>query len=263
MAQTRELLVFTDLDGTLIDHETYSWTPATEALVALKNAGCGVVLASSKTAAEIEGLRAEMGLEAWPAIVENGAGVLMPHASADADTAAYVTLRKTLNDLPDELRQNFTGFGDLSVQDVADLTGLNKPAAALAKQRAFSEPGLWSGSQEARDRFIATLDDAGVIAQQGGRFLTLSFGGNKADRLSELAQRCGARKTVALGDAPNDSLMIEAADIGIVITNPHGTKLPPLKGEDTGQITRTTLTGPRGWNTAILTLLDTLNIQRT
>ena len=46
------LLVFTDLDGMLIGHETYSWEAARPALNPLRTIGAGTVLASSKTAPE-------------------------------------------------------------------------------------------------------------------------------------------------------------------------------------------------------------------
>ena len=74
-----DLMVFTDLDGTLIDHDTYEFTPATEALNTLKNMSAGIVLASSKTTPEISKLREKIGITQWPAIVENGAGVLPPN----------------------------------------------------------------------------------------------------------------------------------------------------------------------------------------
>lgn len=69
-------LVFTDLDGTLLDHETYSFAPAAEALAALKARGVPLVLASSKTAAEIAELHRALGLGDTPAIVEKRRGAL-------------------------------------------------------------------------------------------------------------------------------------------------------------------------------------------
>lgn len=47
------LLIFTDLDGTLLDHESYDFTPARPMLARLAAMRAPVVLASSKTAAEI------------------------------------------------------------------------------------------------------------------------------------------------------------------------------------------------------------------
>ena len=94
------LLVFTDLDGTLLDHETYDHSPARPALSRLKAIGAGVVLASSKTAAEIAPLRSDLGLEDWPAIVENGGGVLAPGQSATDNAGNYRELRDIIGELP-------------------------------------------------------------------------------------------------------------------------------------------------------------------
>ncbi len=248
-------LVFSDLDGTLLDHETYSFDAARPALAALAEAGCGVVLASSKTGPEIAQLRAAMGLAEWPAIVENGAGVLEPGAAPEAG-AEYAQLRAWLEGLPGDMRGAFRGFGDMSDREVAEVTGLAPEAAALARQRGFTEPGLWTGNQEALDVFLERAAQAGITARRGGRFLTLSFGATKADRMAEIAARYAPEATVALGDAPNDVEMIEAADIGVIVRNPEAPGLPRLPKEEAGRIFRTQKSGPDGWNLAVLSILS-------
>lgn len=257
MTATLPILVFTDLDGTLIDHDTYRWEAAKPALDALRRIGAGVVLASSKTAPEISALRVDLQLEDWPAIVENGSGVLPPQTRVVSDGGRYDELRAVLDALPADLRSLYQGFGDLGPKQVAQITGLSPQSAVLACERAFSEPGLWHGDDAQKQDFIAALAEHGVIAQQGGRFLTLSFGGNKADQMRAITQRYAPEMTVALGDAPNDIAMLETADLGIVVANPHSARLPELAGENLGRIMRSTLIGPRGWNDSILTLLRT------
>lgn len=256
------LMVFTDLDGTLIDHETYAWDAARPALRRLRQIGAGVVLASSKTSAEICELRQAMGWDDWPAIVENGAGVLPPHVRQVAGQTRYAALRSALDDAAGALRRHFVGFGDMTTAEVADLTGLSHDAAQLARQREFSEPGLWHGTPEQRTDFVARLASAGVIAQQGGRFLTLSFGGNKVDQMRDLIATYRPDHTIALGDAPNDVRMLEQAQYGIVIANPHGAGIPALNGESDGRIIRSTGIGPVGWNQEVLSLINTLNLPR-
>ena len=91
-------------------------------------------------------------------------------------------------------------------------------------------------------------------------FLTLSFGKTKADQMAVVISRLKPRYTVALGDAPNDVEMLEAADAGIIIANPHRPPLPLLKGETVGRITRTTHAGPKGWNEAMIAHLDQLEL---
>ncbi|MDQ2094618.1 HAD-IIB family hydrolase [Rhodalgimonas zhirmunskyi] len=255
------LIIFTDLDGTLLDHESYSYAPAQEALSTLKARDVPLILASSKTAAEIAGLHAALGLGEAPAIVENGAAVWHPGA-ADEAGEAYARLRGRLDAVPAVLRAKFTGFGDMSAAEVAEVTGLSPEAAALAQARAHSEPGLWQGDGESETEFRAVLHELGVTARRGGRFLTLSFGGTKAGRMAEIAARYGTPKTMALGDAPNDIEMIEAADRGVIIRNDHGTNIPTLLGETEGRILRTDTAGPTGWNRAVLEALNDMDTKQ-
>ncbi|WP_281954588.1 HAD-IIB family hydrolase [Pseudophaeobacter arcticus] len=261
MTNLHRLMVFTDLDGTLIDHVTYRWDAAQQALTALQRLSAAVVLASSKTAAEIGALRSDLELEDWPAIVENGAGILSPHGKCVPQAAHYQAVRSVLDGLPGPLRRCFRGFGDVTADQLVEMTGLARPQAKLAQQRAFSEPGQWLGTAQQRSDFLAYLLEQGVTAQQGGRFLTLSFGGNKADQLLKIVQSYQPQHTIALGDAPNDIQMLEKVDFGVVVANPHRAPLPLLKGEARGQILRTKEAGPVGWNTAVLQLLDRLHMK--
>lgn len=252
------LLVFSDLDGTLLSHEDYCWESARPALTALKEAGAGVILATSKTAAEVAPLRRSMGLGRWPAIVENGAGLL----GAGKETASQCSRYTDLLDRIAVLPPGFRGFRAMSDHEVADLTGLTLGSARNARTRDFSEPGVWQGTEADLGRFLKAVRSAGLQAQRGGRFLTLSFGGNKADRLRDLARLYSAGLTAALGDAPNDAAMLQAADVGFIVSNPHGPDLPPLPGEAEGRIRRTELAGPAGWNAAVLGLLQDLNLTK-
>ncbi|MFU8862881.1 MAG: HAD-IIB family hydrolase [Rhodobacterales bacterium] len=257
MTPSAPLVVFTDLDGTLLDHVSYDWTPARPALDRLAAIGAPVVLSSSKTGAEIAVFQERMGLTAYPAIVENGAGLLT--SGTGIPTAQdYAKLRAALGRLPKDLRALFRGFGDMDLAALVEATGLALDDAARAKARAFSEPGLWLGDAATRAAFVSALGGLGISARQGGRFLTLSFGKTKADRMAEVTAQYHPRHVIALGDASNDIEMLEAADVGVVIANPHHTRLPPLAGEDAGRIIRTEDPGPQGWNFAVMALLDRL-----
>ena len=258
MNERPDLLVFSDLDGTLLDHQTYDWLPARPALDRLIAHGAGVVLASSKTAAEITVLRNDMGLEAWPAIVENGCGILESGNRQAASGEMYQTLRHRIADLP----AGFRGFGDMDVNEVQDRTGLSKTAARHAKSRCFSEPGVWQGPDDMLDKFLSEATQAGLAAQRGGRFLTLSFGGTKADRMAELIDRFAPQLTIALGDAPNDVQMLELADHGVIVANPASPELPKLAGEALGRIRRTKATGPAGWSEAVSAVLDEIDTKK-
>lgn len=256
-----QLIVFTDLDGTLLDHQTYSHAAAGAALAALKSHGVPLVLASSKTASEIAPLRAELGFEHCEAIVENGAGILEAHQTGDGSDEPHQRLLDALASLPPALRRCFEGFSDWSDEEVAKRTHLALDQARKAKQRQFSEPGLWSGDEAERNQFKALLHKHGITALQGGRFMTLSFGSDKAQRMIDIVERYSksGRRTfaVALGDAGNDIKMLETADLGVIIPNSGHGGIKTLAGETSGRIVRETAEGPAGWNRAVLGLFNT------
>lgn len=252
-----KLVIFSDLDGTLLDHDTYQWTAARPALDRLASMEIPVVLASSKTAAEIRLLQADMRLTQHPAIVENGSGII--GLDGENQTPSYTKLRRQIEALPDRLNRRFRGFGDMDAAEVAAVTGLSLDAACRAKARDFSEPGLWSGDEDELGQFQDVLSAHGITAQQGGRFLTLSFGRTKADAMNTIVAALKPEKTMALGDAPNDIDLLQAADFGVLVANPYRPPLPELPGETQGRIIRTTQAGPTGWNTAVNAYLDMLN----
>lgn len=264
-SQTRPpVIVFSDLDGTLLDHETYQFDLANEALRVLSETGAALVLASSKTAAEIAGIRSAAGFAHCPAIVENGSGVLEPNQSPEGlDNSAYMNLLDKLEELPAAFRQRFAGFSNWSAEDVATQTGLSISSAKLAKQRCFSEPVKWTGTEDKLREFIALLSEKGISARHGGRFLTLSFGSTKADQMTRITSRFFPAPTIALGDAPNDIEMICSANYGVIVRNSHGMGIDASMIKSSNRIIRTAAEGPRGWNHAILELTKKIGISPT
>lgn len=170
----------------------------------------------------------------------------------------YHRIRVALAKLPRELRESFRGFGDMDAAEVAALTGLDAESSIRAKQRHHSEPGLWMGEGRHLAEFEHALQQSGIKARRGGRFLTLSFGRTKADALQEIRTLLRADTVIALGDAPNDIEMLECADHAVIVRNDSGRTLPALDGESSGRIVRTEREGPSGWNDAVLSLLDAL-----
>jgi HAD superfamily hydrolase (TIGR01484 family) len=71
-----QLIIFTDLDGTLLDSD-YSFRKALPALKMIKAEAVPLVLCSSKTKMEIEQIRKKM-TNSYPFISENGGGIYVP-----------------------------------------------------------------------------------------------------------------------------------------------------------------------------------------
>ncbi len=262
------LVVFSDLDGTLLDHHDYSYEAARPALEALRGAGAPLVLCSSKTRAEMIPLHQELGLSA-PIIVENGGGIFAPPdcllAKGEPWREADGGWRVMEIGLPiDEVRArsaNFLdrlklkGFGELSDRQVAKLTGLSKEAAARARAREFNEPILPPQDAAQGDQLIAAATEAGLQVTRGGRFWHLLGGGDKgkAVRLLKVlyAKHDPELLTMALGDAPNDLPMLAAVERPVLVARPDGSHASlDLEG-----LTREPLAGPAGFNQAVLAAL--------
>ena len=73
----KKLIIFTDLDGTLLDHYTYSFDAALPALKLLKEKNIPLIICSSKTKREIEYYREKLD-NRHPFISENGGGIFIP-----------------------------------------------------------------------------------------------------------------------------------------------------------------------------------------
>ena len=70
-------IIYTDLDGSLLDHYTYEATPAKSLLRQLDNLGTPVIPCTSKTVAEVIPLCRSLNLFG-PFIAENGALICVP-----------------------------------------------------------------------------------------------------------------------------------------------------------------------------------------
>ena len=257
-------LVFTDLDGSLLDHDSYSYSVAVPALQRLEQLGIPVIIATSKTRAEVELLRRELGNRA-PFIVENGAAVYIPEGlfcAQPAQTSArdgywvreVAAPREYWLSVLDDLGGSFAGefdhFARLGSAGIAHLTGLPEHAAALANEREYSEPVRWLGSPERREAFVARLRASGAHPLQGGRFLAVSGDCDKGRALAWLRKvyrescRADACHDLAIGDSGNDCAMLEAAETALVVRSPAHDF--PLLARREGVIYSTGF-GPAGW----------------
>lgn len=257
-------LVFTDLDGTLLDHDDYSYHAAESVLAELRQADISVVIVTSKTRAEVEPLWRALQLRS-PFVVENGAAIYAPLDSAWVRPdwcersglacrvlASEVQGEEFWSSLLDDVTDSYQRFSQLSPAQVADITGLSIASASLALQREFSDPLYWSGSHDARHAFINRLQEQGYRVVCGGRFVHVLQGSDKGQAVRYLTQHARVHwptvlTTLALGDGGNDVSMLEVADIAVRVRSLHH-DFPVVAHE---RVFSTNGVGPEGWAEAI------------
>jgi mannosyl-3-phosphoglycerate phosphatase len=278
-----KLVLFTDLDGTLLD-DAYSFTPAIPALERIREKKVPCIVCSSKTRSEIEHYRRQLSNND-PFISENGGAIFVPQGYLGfrisdfrfekvignhkkilvGENGGYEVVQ--LGEEYSRLRAAITGlrsegfpirgFGDMSAEEVAGVTGLSLNEAAMAKEREFDEPFLFDGDDEQRRQLPKRIEALGLHMTQGQFYHLLG----DSDKGKAVSIACllfhkafgGVMRTAALGDGPNDLPMLEAVDCPIVVRKADGSYHSRLEGKG---FTKADGIGPEGWNTAVLTLLE-------
>jgi mannosyl-3-phosphoglycerate phosphatase len=265
-------VVFTDLDGTLLDPVTYSYEKSLDGIKRLKEKGIPLIFCSAKTRAEQEVYRRKMKLS-YPFIVENGGAIFIPqgyfpfsfdyHKKIDNLLvielgSPYKEIRRLLNEVRERGGFHFRGFGDMNAEEVAQVTGLDIESAKLAKQREYDETVVsCERAKQSRvtsrevDKGLEKIREVGLNCAHGGRFYDIMGDNDKGKAvtiMSDLYRRMwGEIETIGLGDSLNDLPMLAAVDIPILVQKRdyswENISLPNLR--------KVQGVGPEGWSKAI------------
>ena len=268
-------IVFTDLDGTLLDHNTYDWQPARPALEKLNAMNIPVVFNTSKTRAELLYWQKKTG-NRHPFIVENGSAIFIPNhypqATNNPGDCECIELGIKRSDILRWLQQNALAFGDcyksfvdLSVNELVQLTDLPPEQAQLALQREYSEAVHWLGDEKKKQLFIQAAMESGFRVLVGGRFIHLLGCSDKGKASAALLSHLNnlgifghqssseneqhALTTISCGDSPNDIDMLQWSDLAILVRSHK--PAPPVKHKN---LIYTQALGPAGFAEAINSL---------
>jgi len=262
-------LIFTDLDGTLLDHHDYSFSAASKALELVEERKIPLIIATSKTFSEVVKLQTEVGIR-HPFIVENGAGVFIPSSCVLAkedwhreeeewikvsQSKSYLESRLFLNSMKD--KYGLRGFGDMELKEIIELTGLHINDAKNAKKRDFTEPFIIEDHLLIPE-LTQEANALGFDVIQGGRFFHLiTLYQDKAKAMLSLKLLYEEYHqypfhSIALGDSNNDFTMLEHADYGVLIPRHDGIYAPFVAPD----LIKAPFAGPKGWNSSVLGILD-------
>jgi len=264
-ASATKLVVFTDLDGCLLNKSDYDWSAAKPVLTRLKQLSIPVVMNSSKTPAEMSELASDLQLEGLPFIAENGGIIRWNGLSSDAHAAPdrilgtpRAEITAVLRSLRDQLR--FRTFEDLGVSGVMEATGLTEHKATKASARQSTEPLLWDDTGENLSVFRHALAMHHLTLTRGGRFWHVAGPTNKGQAMQEVIRRYqqhyapAAVVAAAVGDSPIDQNMLDLADYPIGIPDEQSLNVEL----DVDRGIAATKSGSAGWAEAVSQLLDRL-----
>ena len=267
---SRQLLIFSDLDGTLLDHTTYSLEAAKPALNALKLRNIPLIFCSSKTRPEIEIYR-ELTGNRHPFISENGGGIYVPRDydtdSFDYDTKTddykvialgtkYDTLVEVLNSIRNDTGIKLKSFSEMKISEISEYTGLDPRLVKLSKMREYDEPFIIFGNDKAAYTIKEEIIGRGFNYTQGAIFHHIMGKNDKGKAVKILLQifknRFPDLKSAGLGDSLNDLPMLEVVDIPILVQKPDGKYDQRIVLDN---LIYADGVGPIGWNRSVLELL--------
>lgn len=270
-------VVFTDLDGTLLDAETYAVDGARPALEELRRRSIPIVACTSKTAAETRHVLRRLEIDA-PFIIESGAGVYLPEKEFAGIgprgeprdgwrlvklAADHAEVLAGMAEIRDRLRGGVRGFHDRSVEEIARETGLSIEMASLAKAREFDEPFTVERDDAAvRAELEAVAAVRGLRVSRGGRYWHL-HGDTDKGRAVELVASLyrelrGPVRTIGAGDSAMDLPLLEAVDVPILVAKPGGSYDPVLMDRVQTPILSEE-PGPAGWSRGVFRALEVLS----
>ncbi len=267
----KKIIIFTDLDGSLLNHQDYSYSEALPSLNLIKKKDIPLIFTTSKTRIEVEKLQKEIGIDE-PFIVENGAAVFFPEGYrgffVEGEKRGRYTVIKLgvdysyIREIFEKLKEKYPikGFVDMSVEEISRLTGLPLQLAKMAKKREFTEPFIIKD-----DFYIPELEKEvsryGLKITKGGRFYHLigknQDKGKAVKKTVDVFRKNGWKHiiTVGIGDSKNDIPLLENVDIPVLIRKPDGSyEDVKLRG-----LIKSSYPGSKGWNQVVYSLISKLN----
>jgi mannosyl-3-phosphoglycerate phosphatase len=271
--KVRKILIYTDLDGTLLDHHTYSFQEALPALAQIRRRNIPLILCSSKTRGELEEYQRKLRMN-HPFISENGGAIFIPkgyfNKAKNLEVKGkyliwelgipYQKLRERLLEVSRKFRVRVVGFGDLKAKQIASEFGLPSKEARWAKRRDYDEPFHFLDQMKPKElrEMEREFRRSGLNLTKGGRFYHVMGQNDKGKAVRLLARMYrqdwkGDFLSIGVGDSLNDLPMLRAVDIPVLVRRKDSTYdkeiLKRLKVRKARGI------GPSGWNKAILDLL--------
>lgn len=278
-----QCVIFTDLDGTLLDHHDYSWQPASEAISAAQSHNIPIIINTSKTRSEVNTLLIEMPLDSQPFVVENGSAIVFPSISGQLlsklkNKSQYQVidnqhvwvfgekrhlLCKWLMNIREQYSYKLESYQDWSTETIMEKTGLSENKALESQNKEFSEPFQWFDTNENLSVFTQLAEAQGYSVLKGGRFYHLQGAVTKASVFDFFRNHQGvifpdasSLKIIALGDNHNDVDMLNRADLAVCIKSP----VNAFPSVSNSAVIYSHQIGPKGWNEELLKLLQLLEI---
>ncbi len=265
MKNTSKILIFTDLDGSLLHRDTFKFDIIKDYLNKLLSKGIYIIPNTSKTEKEILEFNNELG-SSLPFISENGA-IIKGLDLLNSDLPKELILsREKINllnifekSVPLNLQNKCKWLPDMDEKKQSLIFGLENEKLKMALDRKYSIPFIFDGTKSEKKELSTITKKKGLTLQEGGRVINLTDKVNKAKALQVFVRFFKKNnknvKTIAVGDNFNDLDMLKTSDYPCLVFNDRFT----LDQIPINDLITTNKSSPEGWADVIKMALDKLN----
>ena len=270
--KSSQILIFTDLDGSLLDHNNFEFREIQNFILKCIKNGIKIIPNTSKTKIEIQVFIDQLG-QNLPFIVENGAAIHnlnLIHSKIKINDNSLVfsrslseILKQFKKNIPMDFQKRCMFLKDMTSTEQMKILGLNKKYLPFALNRDYSMPLVFDGSREIVDEFTRHLKKIGMKLHEGGRIYNICDDCSKGKAMTTLIEmlknelKCKTH-TIVVGDSPNDISMLNVCDQPCVIPLPNRKNLSFLKDQ---KLIRATQTAPKGWEEVVRASLKKINFE--
>ncbi|MBD1143127.1 HAD-IIB family hydrolase [Pelagibacterales bacterium SAG-MED33] len=265
MKKTFKVLIFTDLDGSLLHRDTFKFDEIKEYLKQLISKGIFIIPNTSKTEKEILEFNNELG-SSLPYISENGSAINgldllnsnLPKElilSREKDSLIKIFEKS----VPVNLQNKCKWLSEMDKKKQSLIFGLENDKLKMALDRKYTIPFLFEGNKSERNELSKIVKNKGLALQEGGRVINLTDKVNKAKALQVFVRFFKKNnknvKTIAVGDNYNDLDMLKTSDFPCLVFNDKFT----LDEIHIKNLITTNKPSPEGWADVIKKALVKVN----
>ena len=271
------LIFFSDIDGTIINNNSFSYGNNVKIIKELLEAGHYVIFNSSKTFYEIDHILKSENLSI-PFICETGGGVYCPRGFCgdnlnkrsdydiifeSAKTSDFHMKIKSI--LLEEFKDELLFFDDMSLKMKEKFSGLSAKDLERASMRDFSIPFKWHTVNKKLNKLKSILHDFQLTVIKGGRFFHICSNFDKYSAMQHILSFMNHNfpqqifKTVGIGDSSNDIEMLNKTDYKCIVQSINNISL--IEGLSNKKFILSTTHAPEGWQECIENVFN--QIRRT
>ena len=223
------IIIFTDLDGSLLHRDNIKFNEIKEYIKSLIDEGIIIIPNTSKTETEIEEFIKELGAE-LPFISENGSSINGLNLINNNFPKKIILSRdkqeliKIFNSkVPKELKIKCKFIFEMDTKQQTNILGLQDKNLKNALKRKYTIPFIFEGDKIEKNKLLKILISHSLTMQEGGRVLNLGDNTDKVksmNRVLKIYKKVEKKiKVIAVGDNFNDLDMLRNCDIPCLVFN--------------------------------------------